>query len=108
MARNGELITYLREFEKSISRLPRELVSPVGIIVGNHLDYIFTNYIDVKTLTEKEVVEFMKVIHNHNINRRIGNLIMSRLLFELDIMDTYRSETLRVNIIQNQIVKVMR
>lgn len=108
MVRNDEFITYLREFEKSISSIPQELISPVGSISRKHLNYIFTNYIDVKSVTEKEVVEFMKVIHIHSINSRIGSMIMGRLLFELDIMDTYRSETLRVNIIQNQIIRVMR
>ncbi len=108
MVRNDEFIKYLREFEKSISSIPQELISPVGSIARKHLNYIFTNYIDLKSVTEKEIVEFMKVIHINNINSRIGSMIMGRLLFELDIMNTYRSETLRVNIIQNQIVRVMR
>lgn len=108
MARNDELITYLREFEKVLSSMPWKLASPVEIRVEQRLDHIFTNYIDVKTITENQVVEFMKVIHANKINNQVRNMIMSRLLFELDIMDTYRSETLRVNIIQNQIIRVMR
>ena len=108
MPRDAELITYLREFETLLSSMPWKSVSPVGARVKQRLDYIFTNYIDINSITEREIIEFMKLIHSNKISNQVRNMIMARLLFELDIMDTYKSEVLRINILENQILRVMR
>lgn len=108
MLRNAELITFLREFETLLSSMPWKSVSPVGTRVKQRLDYIFTHYIDINSVTEREIVGFMELIHSHKINNQVRNMIMARLLFELDIMNTYQSEILRVNILENQILRVMR
>lgn len=103
-----DFVNYLREFEKEISKIPWKLVSPVEYSVKQRLNYLFTRYIQVHSMTDREVDSLMRLIHIHKINNQVKNMIVARMLFELDEENTHASNTLRNLIIQDHLIKIMR
>jgi len=84
------------------------MISPVEYTIASRLNHLFTTYIDVNTITDNEVGEFLKIIHTYKIGNQVKNMIMARLLFDLDELNTCRSERLRVNILENRILNRTR
>lgn len=103
-----DLVMYLREFEAEISKIPWKLVSPVEYTVKKRLNHLFSTYIQVHSMTDKEVDTLMRVLHNHRISNQVKNMIVARLLFELDEKNTYTSNSLRNLIVQDHLIKIMR
>jgi hypothetical protein len=102
--RETEIVSYLRQFEAVLSKMQWKMISPVESNIKDHLNHVFTNYINVNSMTDKEFVEFMKLIHNHKISNHVRNMIIARLLFDLDELNTYRGDVLRTNILENHIL----
>jgi hypothetical protein len=106
--KESEIIGFLRQFDTAISKMPWKMVSPVEANIKYHLNHVFDNYIDINSMTDKEFVDFMRLINTHKISNQAKNMIVARLLFDLDELNTYRSERLRTSILENHILKLMR
>jgi len=106
--RNVEFVACLREFERVVSKIPWNLVSPVEYNVKQRLNHVFSTYIRVHSMTDREVDNLMELIHTHRISNQVRNMIVARLLFELDKMNTTTSNALRNSIIQDRLIGVMR
>jgi hypothetical protein len=103
-----EFVNCLRRFEKQLATIPWKLISPVEYQVSQNLKHIFSVYISIHQLTDRDVCTLIKIIHDNNISRQVKSLILSKLLFELDELNTERSNQLRRTILDDHLIKVIR
>ena len=103
-----DIVRHLRRLDSVISTMNWKTISPVESRIKNHLNHLFSNYINVNTMTDKEYIEFMNLIHNHRISNHVKNMIIARLLFDLDELNTHRSEQLKTDIMEAHVLKLIK
>jgi len=106
--RLNEFITFLKDFEKEILKMPWKYVDTGKADIYPKLDHIFKNYIDIENTTKPQMNAIMKIIGDHGIHTTVKSLIMAVWICRLDEMETYNSYSVRTGLVEDHLFKIVR
>jgi hypothetical protein len=103
---NTNFILFLKQFQDEVLRMPWKDVTATINPIKQRLDYIFSVYINIYSMTDTDIGILMKMLDTHKIHQRIKNLITSVWVCRLDNLNTYQSDILRQKIVDTYILKI--
>lgn len=102
-----EFIEYLRKFERETQHLTRKEKYPHRAVINTPLVHIFTNYIDVEEIEQRDVAKLMRIIED-NVSEDIKQCIVARWLNLTSDLDTFQAEKTRRRILDDHVFKIVR
>jgi hypothetical protein len=82
--KDQELIRFLQTLQMEVSQMNPKLVSTVINPIKKQLEFLFTTYINVYSLTDQEVDRLFVIMKSSNIGYQTKALVMAKMLRKLD------------------------
>lgn len=101
-----EFINLLKVFEKDVDRIPWKLLTTEYYPVSEHLQKIFTMYINIYTMSDADIERVLNFVSSHTRNDQVRNLILYKLIWKLRSSDTYTHQVVGQNLLNKHVFKL--
>lgn len=103
--RDVEFINLLKVFENDVGRIPWKLLTTEYYPVSEHLQKIFTMYINIYTMSDADIERVLNFVSNHTRNDQVRNLILYKLIWKLRSSDTYTHQAVGQKLLNKHVFR---
>lgn len=81
--KNVEFANFLKKFEKDVLALPPKYCVIVFPVVMSSLNYMLDTYVDIYSMSNLEIENFLKEVKKHTQNFHVNMFITTEIMFRL-------------------------
>ena len=98
-------VNYLKQFQLIVSKIPWKHVTSTTNPIKQHLDHIFSIYIDVRMMKKQDIDHLVQFLEKHKFNSQVRNLIVGVIICELDNANTYEHDKLKQGLVRQHVFR---
>jgi hypothetical protein len=93
-SKDVEFVNLLKVFENDVSKIHWKLLTTEYYPVSDHLEKIFTIYVNIYTMSDAEVEKMLDFVSMHTQNEQVRKLILYKLIWKLRRSETYSHQSI--------------
>lgn len=101
--KNLEFAIFLKDFEKDVLAIPQKCCVIVCSTVANRLTYLFDNYVDIYSMSNSEIENFLKEVKRHTHNYHVNMFILAGIMSRLRDSKKYQHQVIGQQMVNNHL-----
>lgn len=103
---NPKFVSFLKDFEKAMDKLPYNLCTPVSYPNAIYLKDMLLRYVDIDRITNSDIDEIVEIIRQNTRNRHVELVIVAKIIFELRESNRYDHQITQQKAVNTHLFKI--
>jgi hypothetical protein len=105
-SRDVEFVNLLKVFEKDVSKIHWKLLTTEYYPVSDHLEKIFTMYVNIYKMSDAEIENMLNFVSRHTNNDQVRKLILYKLIWKLRRSEEYSHQSVGQTLLNKHIFDI--